>query len=233
VKSVVSPQTCEEIATIRRKFQRIGKQHLIVLDETNKRVGEVDEYTIVLPGESKILETVDTGQYAERYDMIAACTMKQTFSPKVFAPAERGKGITTDLLVEYIRDYLAQACGALDVYPLYLLVDRSTIHNEDKIKETFHDWGCQELVEVVKMPAASAKRLSPLDNSLFSQWKQRVLDRGPLTKQNIKQIMADVFNKFTETDIHPQFHHCGLMRGQDPYFDCPDPASHRHGSSSN
>ena len=49
------------------------------------------------------------------------------------------------MLLDYIRNFLAQAAGALDVYPLYMVVDRASIHNAEKILEVFHDWGCQEL----------------------------------------------------------------------------------------
>jgi hypothetical protein len=219
---------CEDIAKHRRKFQRIGKQHIMVLDETNKREGEVSPFTIVLPGESKIIETSSTGHWGERYDMIASCTSKGPLPSIIYSAKEREEGINTEMLLDFIRNCLAQACGALDVYPLIIFLDRSGIHNEQKMMETFHDWGCQELVEIVKMPPAAAKRLSPLDNALFNLWKTRVLHRGPLTKRNIKQIMSDEWNKITATEIKKQYHHCGLMRGQDVYFDCPNPTAHRH-----
>jgi len=227
---LVSKQTREEIAKIRRKFQRIGSRRILVLDETHKRIGDVSTRTIVLPGESRLIETSSTSQYAPRYDMIACCTSKEVLPPMIYEPKERGKGIDTNMLLEYIRTLLAQSAGALDRYPLYLMSDKATIHNEQKMIQEFHDWGCQELVEVIKMPTAAAKRLSPLDNSLFNVFTQRVLQRGPLTKSNIKQIMNDVWNQFSKNDLISQYRNCGLMRNQNPYFDCPDPASHRHRS---
>jgi hypothetical protein len=221
---------CEEIANVRRKLQRIGTQHILVLDETHKREGDVDNYTIVLPGEPPFIETSTTSSYATRYDMIACCSGRTVLPPIIYSPKERGRGVNQDMLLQYIRNLLAQAAGALDVYPLLLVLDKATIHNEDKILETFHDWGCQELTEVIKIPTAAAKRLSPLDNSLFNLWRQRVLASGPLTRSNIKQRMSDAWNSFTSSDIQPQYRHCGLMRGQNVYFDCPNPAVHRHGS---
>ena len=146
------------------------------------------------------------------------------------SPSERGRGVDTQMLLQYIRNLLAQAAGALDRYPLYLLLDQATIHNEEKMLEAFHDWGCQDLVEIIKIPTASAKRLSPLDHALFNLWRQRVLADGPLTKRNIKQRMSDAWNSITQADLLAQYRHCGLMRHQDVYFDCPNPASHRHTS---
>jgi hypothetical protein len=225
----VSAETCEQIASVRRKLQRIGTHRILVIDETHKRVGDVDNYTIVLPGEPDYIETAETSKYATRYDMIACCTSNEVLPPMIYSPSERGDGVTTEMLLDYIRNLLAQAAGALDRYPLYLLLDRSGIHNEQKMMQEFHDWGCQELVEIIKIPAAAAKRLSPLDNALFNLWRQFVLEDGPLTKVNIRRRMSDAWNRIIRRHILPQYKKCGLMRHQDPYFDCPNPAVHRHG----
>lgn len=220
---------CEQIAKIRRKLQRIGNKHILVLDETSKREGDVQNYTIVLPGEPPFIESSCTSKYATRYDMIACCTGRTALPPIIYSPKERERGINQHMLLEYIRNLLAQAAGALNTYPLLLLVDRATIHSEQKMMDEFHDWGCQELTQVIKMPSAAAKRLSPLDNSLFNIWRQRVLDGPPLTKSNINQRMSDAWNSLQEQDIQPQYRNCGLMRHQDVYFDCPNPNVHRHG----
>ena len=156
---------CDQIANVRRKLQRIGTGHILFLDETLKREGDVDSYSLFLPGQPPLIQTSSTSKYAARFDMIACCSGKTVLPPVIFSPKERAKGIDTAMLLSHIRDLLAQAAGALDQYPLILVLDRATIHNEEKIMQEFHDWGCQELTEVIKMPPASAKRLSPLDNS--------------------------------------------------------------------
>src|SRR5687768_8234762 len=126
----------------------------------------------------------------------------------IYSPKERRKGIDTAMLLSHIRDLLAQAAGALDQYPLLLVLDLASIHNEEKIMQEFHDWGCQELTEVIKMPPAAAKRLSPLDNPLFNLWRQRVLAAGSLTKSNIKQLMGDAWNSITSAELLAQYRNC-------------------------
>ena len=224
----MSVDACEQIATVRRKLQRIGKQHILFLDETHKREGDVQEYTIVLPGEPPYIETSSTSSYAKRFDMIACCSGTTTLPSIIYSPDERGRGVNRNMLLSYINDLLAQSAGALDVYPLILYVDKATIHTEEAMLQEFHDNGCQDLVEVIRIPTASAKRLSPLDNSLFNLWRQRVLADGRLTLRNIKQRMNDAWARMTKEDIQAQFKHCGLMRGDDVYFDCPNPAVHKH-----
>lgn len=225
---VVSSELCEQIAKIRRKVQRIAKGKILFLDETHKRLSDAATDTIVLSGEPCYIEVSDTSSYAARYDMIACCTGKEVLPPIIYAPNERVNGINKRMLHQYIQNLLAQSAGALDRYPLCLIVDRASIHTEGEILQEFHDWGCQELTEVLRMPAAAAKRLSPLDNSLFNVWRQRVLAGGKLTHRNIKQRMSDAWNSITFKDIKPQYDNCGFRRGDDVYFDCPCPDKHKH-----
>jgi len=221
---------CEQIAKVRRKLQRVDKNKVLFLDETSRRVGDADTSTVVLPGEPAFIESTETSKYATRFDMIGCCNAAEVLPPIIYAPKERGKGINAAMLHEYIRNLLAQAAGALDRYPLWLVLDRASIHSEAAMLQEFHDWGCQELKEIIKMPAAAAKRLSPLDNALFNVWRQHALDGPPLTKKNIKQRMSDAWNALTPALIRAQYRNCGLMRGQDMYFDCPNPAVHKHRS---
>jgi len=226
----VSADHCEEIATIRRKIQRIGIKHVLFLDETHKREGDVESYTIVLPGESSFIQSANTSTYAARFDMIACVSGTTTLPHMIYSPQERGKGITREMLIDYIRNLLAQAAGALDIFPLHLYIDKARIHLDiEEIKQTFNDWGCQELVKVHLLPSASAKRVSPLDNALFNLWRQRVLSTDSLTLFNIKHRMSRYWNSIIKKEIQSQFRHCGLMRGKDVYFDCPDPVGHAHG----
>jgi len=226
----VSANLCDEIAQVRRKLQRIDKRRVVFLDETYKREGDVQSHSIFLPGEPPYIETSVTSKYAARYDMIACCTGNEVLLPSIYSPKERGAGITTAVLLKFIDDLLAQQLRALDRYPLVLLLDRASIHNPDEIMEMLHNNGCGEVTEIIKLPAASAKRLSPLDNSLFNVWRQRVLADGPLTKANIKAKMSAAWESITKADMHAQYKHCGLMRGDDVYFDCPNPTQHKHGN---
>jgi hypothetical protein len=225
----VSSELCEQIAEIRRKVQRVSKSKVLFLDETHKRLSDAPTDTIVLPEEQANIEVVSTSAYAERYDMIACCSGKEVLPPIIYAPSERGKGVSKRMLLQYVQDLLAQSAGSLSPPPSCLIVDRASIHSEADILQEFHDWGCPEMKEVIRMPAEAAKRLSPLDNALFNIWRHRVLISPKLTRGNIQQRMSDAWNSLTFKDITAQYKKCGLMRGQDPYFDCPCPHQHQHG----
>jgi hypothetical protein len=228
----VSAELCEQVASVRRKIRRIGTRKVLFLDETAERLSEAPTHTIVLPGEQPIVEATETSSYSKRYDMIACCTSDRVLLPKIYTPAERSdagvKGINGSMLRQFVDDMLAQAVEGLDRYPLMLVLDRAPIHlNTDTLLQAFHDRGSQAIREVQLLPPNAAKRVSPLDNALFHDWKQVCRKHTPLTEDNIVQVMSDAWEKM---DPKPHYKHCGLTRSKDVYFDCPDPVGHKHDS---
>ena len=164
--------------------------------------------------------------------MIAACTGNEVLIPKVFTPKERSdaevKGINESMLLQFIDDVLAQAVEGLDRYPMYLILDKSTIHQPAKIIQAFQDRSSYSISNVLLLPTQAAKRLSPLDNSLFHTWKERVRVHCPLTLESIQQVMVDEWNRITKREIRAQYKHCKMMTNQDEYEDCPEPSQHCH-----
>ena len=178
----------------------------------------------------------DNTHFARRYDMIAFCSGTRTFPAVVFTPDDRGeeqaKGINSRMLNDSIINFIGPHIGAYDQYPLRLLCDRSSIHNTDKMKESFIEGHCNEIVDIRLIPAKSAKRLSPLDNGIFHEWKERCRRHHPLTKSNIVSVMTSEWDKVTEQQLQACYHHCGLTYDSDPYADCPLPQLHKHAGSS-
>jgi hypothetical protein len=211
----VSKELCDEIASIRRKAARVSKDSLLFLDETALRVNAAPRTTLVYPGETAYVLTDSTSSYAARFDMIACCNSKQVFPPFIFSPTERQiqqtRGINKHMLLSYIRDLLAQAVGALDTYPLRLVLDQASIHHEAEIMQEFHDLGCHDLTEIWFMPVQGAKRVSPLDNALFHEWKERCRKHAPIKARDMQRVMSDEWNNLPAEHIREYYQHCGLM----------------------
>jgi len=151
---------------------------------------------------------------------------------KIYSPKERSdagvKGINGRMLLQFIDDTLAQAVEGLDRYPLTLILDRAPIHlSTGAILQAFHDRGSQSITEILLLPSNAAKRLSPLDNSIFHDWKEAIRPHCPTTANNIQQLMNDGWER---VNPKPHYRHCGLTRSRNVYFDCPDPVNHQHGS---
>lgn len=226
----MSAEHCEAIAEMRLKLRRLHTNHILFLDETAERLSEAATHTVVLPGESSYVVATETSSYSKRYDMIACCVGDRVLLPKIFSPEERSdigvKGINGRMLLQFIDDTLAQAVEGLDRYPLTLVLDRAPIHtNVNRLMEAFHNRGCYSIKEILLLPPNAAKRLSPLDNSLFHDWKHIVRQHAPLTENNIEQVMNDAW---AQLNPKPMYQHCGLTKLKDPYFDCPAPSIHGH-----
>jgi hypothetical protein len=227
----VSFDLCEQIADMRRKVRKIGTHKVLFLDETALRLNEAPTHTLVLPGEQAYVVATETSSYARRYDMIACCVGDRVLLPKIFSPTERAdadvRGINRAMLLQFVDDVLAQAVEGLDRYPLTLVLDRASIHkNVDALLQAFRDRGSESIKDILLMPPNAAKRISPLDNALFHDWKEECRKHCPATAENVKRIMSDAWNK-----MKPKQHyvHCGLTKSKDVYFDCPAPDVHQHG----
>ena len=74
--------------------------------------------------------------------MIALCNGEQVLPTVIYTPKERFrlsvKGITKKMLESAVDSILAQAVGAIDDYPLYLVVDKACIHNVVKTTLVFN-----------------------------------------------------------------------------------------------
>ena len=230
----MSASTCEQIASLRRKLQRCRTTHVLFLDETALRLNAAPNHTLTLPQQQPFVETTDTSSYAARYDMIAVCSGEGVLLPKVFTPDERKgakvKGIHNDMLLQFIDDTLAQAVEGLNQYPMTLVLDRASIHlNKAAILQAFRDRSSGCIKDILLMPPHAAKRMSPLDNALFHDWKEKCRQKCPVTKKTIQRVMADAWNALPKKLVQSHFQNCGLTSSTDPYFDCPAPDIHRHG----
>lgn len=228
----VSSDFCNDIAEFRRWAQRISNRKLLVMDESHMRIGEVTATTVVMPGESAYVVVDDNTSYAQRYDIIITINGERAFPCIIYTPEDRKRlkvdGIRAEMLIKFIDDILAQSVAALDEWPVYLLLDRSNIHQKERMMEAFRDRGCQNLVDIKFMPAKAAKRLSPLDNGFIHEWKERVRKRGPTSKNNIGQLMHDELHQIPANHIANYYRHSGLSGGSDPYADCTNPQRHHH-----
>ena len=232
VKFAVLPDLCMVIAKMRREFMAFKKKKLLFLDETYIRIGIHPGRTVVAPGQQRYIVVEDTDAYAPRYDMIACIAGDWVFPPIIFTPEDRMdwdvRGVRKWMLYKYIHDVLAQAVEALDEYGVVLVMDRASIHNPEEMLQEFQDAGCGIIKEVRLMPAYAGKRLNPLDNAIFYEWKEAVRAEGPINKQNIVSIMHKKWMDIPPEHIWAHYHHCALMCANDPYKDCPDPSAHRH-----
>lgn len=228
---IVSADHCEQVAEVRRDIQQFPKQGLLILDETAVKLGMYPRTTITLEGNTPYVTTSHTGHYGPRYDMISCIHFNGVFEPMIIAPEMRseagGAGITTYALCSYLSNSVAPAAAQLGVSRLGLVLDKASIHSTQRVIDAFAQGGVH-LEKVWKLPTASSNRASPLDNTLFHEWKERIRNHRGLSENNVVELMLDSWQQTSVQSIHHYYHLCGLLRRNDPLYDCPAPAEHQH-----
>lgn len=216
---------------MRRLIQQFPKKGLLVLDETGFKLGQTQRTTVIMKGNQPFTEDAHAGPYAPRYDMIACIHFHGDFTPMIVTPEMRkeagSQGITTDMLCSYITETLAPEVKALHLPRLALVLDQASIHSTRRIIEAFAKKHVH-LEHVWKLPTASSDRVSPLDNTLFHQWKDLIRECRNVSTANIVEVMLDCWQRISVESIQHYYHLCGLTRSEEPLFDCPAPAEHQH-----
>ncbi|CAF4279788.1 unnamed protein product, partial [Rotaria sordida] len=107
---------------------------------------------------------------AERYDFIGAINGSQATACMILSPTDRKnrhiEGITKEILNEWIVNTLAPAINRLSVNNVYLIYDKSRVHNKADMIQALKTGKCKSIIDVCYMPTASAKHISPLDNPI-------------------------------------------------------------------
>lgn len=224
-----------EIALFRRRCQRHGIQHLVVLDETGIRLDEIPRKTLVAKGENEIILVDDSSGFAPRYDIICCVNGNTCLPLRVYSPEERRKlgvdGIRKEMFNDFVVNELAQAVGSIDLYPLYLIMDKCKVHNRAELLEAFHTNGAQNVKDIWYLPTQSAKRMSVLDNALIHEFKERVRAQYPIHKHTLISSITKAWHSIPYQHIKSYYHRCGLVRDDPLFYDCPDPYLHHHPSS--
>jgi hypothetical protein len=109
-----------------------------------------------------------------------------------------------------------------------LVLDESNIHNVSIIEQAFCGVGCTELTEILIIPTQAAKRVNPLDNTLFHEWKERIRQNSLVTEETLVMTMTNEWYNTKEVNIKHHYDHCAITYGQNVYKDCPFPLNHRH-----
>lgn len=163
------------------------------------KINEAPTTTLVAPGEKPYVVVTDSSSYAARYDMIAAILGNKVLPPLIFTPQDRKerkvKRINSEMFLDYIENILYPSISEFDACPTYLVLDQSNIHNVSKIEQVLCDVEFSKLTEILIIPTQAAKRVSPLENMLFHEWKERIRQNSLLTEENLVMTMTNEWYK--------------------------------------
>ncbi len=126
--------------------------------------------TLVAPGQQPFVLVKQPSAYAKRYDFIGAINGSQSTACMKLFPEDRDyrkiKGINRLVMNQWISNTLAPAINRLHIDNIYLICDQSRAHNQADMIQALRAGKCESVKQILYMPTASAKYLSPLDNPL-------------------------------------------------------------------
>ncbi len=98
-----------------------------------------------------------------------------------------------------------------------ICMDKGLAFKEEEVKEAIHDGGGTNLCDVWFFPTNTAKFVSPLDNNLWHELKDRVRAQKPATEDSTARTLQRQFMATQPTAIENYYRHCSLTRRSDPY----------------
>ena len=181
--------------------------------------------TLVAPGYQPYILVDKPSAYADRYDFIGAINGSQPIACTTLTPTERQrrniKGVTKFIVNEWIINELAPAIGRLGLTSVYVICDKSRAHQRLAMLEAFKAGRCREVVDVLFMPTASAKYLSPLDNPLWHSFKEIVRKQHPLQANDIPESLSNTFFSLSTNEIRNAYRKCAITAKSDVHRDQP------------
>ena len=93
-------------------------------------------------------------------------------------------------------------------------MDKSRIHNVSNIEQAHHSGGCTTLTQVLIIPIQAGKRINPLDNTSFHEWKERARQHSLLTEDTIVTITINEWDiTKAKKNIKHYYDHCAITYG--------------------
>jgi hypothetical protein len=126
------------------------------------------------------------------------------------------KGWTKPMILNFIRVKVAKKIKEEKLQGARVVVDKALCVSPQQIREELKKGGVEEAKLPVVLPTSSAKHVSPLDNTLWHQLKERVRNRKPTTERGMVRVLLEEWNNITPEQLHRYYHHSGLTRRSDP-----------------
>jgi len=126
------------------------------------------------------------------------------------------KGYTKSLVKKFLKTKLAPKIKELKQGPI-ICMDKGLAFKVEEVKEAIHDGGGTNLCDVWFFPTNTAKFVSPLDNNIWHELKERVRAQKPATEDSTARTLQRQFMATQPTAIENYYRHCSLTRRSDPY----------------
>jgi hypothetical protein len=201
----------DSVRHVRQKLRRVAKARLVFVDETSMKTDVDPTHTLALPGDSGDVEVERPNSFSARVDFIGAITANEVFPPSIITPADRARlgtrGVTQDIF-NAINESLQQS--------FTLVLDRSRAHSLAGIGQALDNAGCDKVEHIVVLPKETAKKVSPLDNALWNDWKKMVQHSVKNKRVDVALLSRQMrlnWQRLSHANLQAHYHHCRLYAG--------------------
>jgi len=125
------------------------------------------------------------------------------------------KGIDQEMFLDYISDDLVPSLSNMPRRNYHFITDKASIHNLNEIQEEIKSLDNTNTIKhVLLLPTNTAKYVSPLDNSLWHLWKDRLRHGDSRPEEGLDAFLVRTWEGMETEAIHSMYRKCRLMRGQ-------------------
>ena len=216
---VLDSTYCENVIAFRRKAQRISIKKLVFVDQTNVNESYRRLYGLSPKGKKSPVSSRTTPRYTARVDVMGACVGDRVLDLDVLTPQARQragvKGYTKSRVLSWFRRTLALNIQALHLDGMVVVVDKALKMKPEEAKEALVAGGCNDDLQVWVMDTGIAKHCSPLDNSIWHEWKDKVRASSPVSENSLLRIIQRQWHSIPSDHVTGYYRKCALTWGAD------------------
>ena len=193
---------------------------LIFVDQSRINMNPGPNDGLSPSGEQTVVIGKRPKNWEPRFDFMGACTGRRLLALETRTPAERKaagkKGWWKEDVIGFFRDTVAWAVLEADLHGVVIVIDKGLKITSGEVMAAMEEGGVDDVEEAVILPSSTAKYISPLDNTLWHDLKERIRAR-PLTSP--AQALAALRAEWEATPLEHlrnYYHHCSLTRRTDP-----------------
>jgi hypothetical protein len=213
----VTGQYLSNVKEFRRRAHGVGSSHLVFVDQTNLNESMRPARGLAPRGKPARVSSRTAPRYTPRIDVIGACHAHGVLPITFLTPEERTrkgvKGWTKTMVLEWVRDVLGPAIDGLGVDDVIVVFDRGLAMRSHQAMTALKDGGCKNVSQVWVMETGIAKHVSPLDNALWHEWKDRVRKNEPISQLSAVRIGETEWNATPPAHVEDYYRKCALTRG--------------------
>ena len=125
------------------------------------------------------------------------------------------KGYTKERVLKWFCKTLALNIQALHRKGIVVVVDKALSMKPEEAKAALVAGGCIEDVQVWVMETIIAKHCSPLDNTIWHEWKDRVRAQQPVSENSLLRTIQRQWHAIPSAHVTNYYRKCALTWGSD------------------